>query len=406
MPKKRSRGNGEGSIYRRKADNKWVAELVIGWAQEQAEDGSTRAKKKVLRQVFDSHKKAKDWLADRIGEKEKGTLVLPSRQTLAQFLDHWLTKIVPHDTKASTVQNYTDLVRAYIVPVIGDVQISKLNAQHVDLLKDALLTSNPAPKARRETLSANTVQRTLAVLHVALQVAVDRQLLARNPVDAVKSPRVEKKDPTFLTPDQIERFLEAAAPERLHALWTVAVCTGLRLGELLGLSWERVDLAGRTLSVTEQWVKAGSRMIMDTPKTKKSRRIVPLIAPAVQALERWRFEQARERNKLQGAWQTNLVFTTSIGTPLNPSNLRNRDLPRILERAGLPPITPHALRHSCATWLDSLGVPTSVISSILGHSQISVTSNIYTHVFERQKKEAVDTLERYLTASREKKVHR
>lgn len=375
--------NGEGSIFQRKRDGKWVCEIVIGWTPE--------GKKQILRHAADSRREVADWRAKKLTERQTGMLTEPSRQTVGQYLQHWLDTTACHEVKPRTLADYRDLVGRYVLPEIGQVELQKLSPMQVQALYHRRLQSGLSPRS---------VQLIHAVLRRGLQQAVEWQLLARNPADAAKKPRVERKQMQALDPEQVIRFLEAAKQDRLHALLTLAVTTGLRQGELLGLRWSDVDLSQATLTVSQtlSWIE--NKPFFGTPKTKASRRTVDLPAVAVSSLRQWRREQAEERLKVGSCWMhPDLVFTTPIGTPICPSNLRSNSFARVLKRAECPRIRFHDLRHTAATLMLSQGVQARVLQDVLGHSDIRMTLGTYSHVLREQKQEAARKVDTFLAAA-------
>lgn len=386
MPKNRA-GNGEGTVYPQKRNGKptgkWVAEITIGW--------HPTGKRKYARAIRNTRKEAAAWLAQQRASRETGTLAEPNAETVASFMRRWIGTTAVHEVKARTIQLYREMLDYYIAPAIGHVPLQKLSPQQIAQLYHERLQAGLSPR---------TVQIIHAVLRRALQQALRWNLIPRNPVDLVKRPRAERPEIATRTPDQVIRFLEAAREDRLHALYTLAATIGLRLGEVLGLRWDDVDLEAGTLTVSQTLGRVGNTLTFDTPKTRASRRTIDLPAVAVQSLRRWRREQAAERLRLGEAWaHPELVFTTGVGTPLNPSNVRNRSFHAILERAGLPRIRFHDLRHSAATMMLSQGVPPRVLQDVLGHSDIRMTLGTYSHVLLEQKKAAAQAVDRLLAAA-------
>jgi integrase len=186
-----------------------------------------------------------------------------------------------------------------------------------------------------------------------------------------------------LSPDEVRRLLEAASGDRLEALYVLAINTGMRRGELLGLKWSDVDLEGGRLSIRRTLTRTdnGKRVTLGEPKTKGSRRTVRLTQRAIEAL---RSHLERQLGDIEAAgdlyYDRGLVFTTETGTPINPSNLRQRSFAPLLKRAGLPHIRFHDLRHTCATLLLSKGVHPKFVQELLGHASIAITLDTYSHM--------------------------
>lgn len=231
---------------------------------------------------------------------------------------------------------------------------------------------------------------------MALGQAFQWGLVARNVATLVAAPRATHSEMTVLTPEQARTFLETARNDRLEALYRVALSLGLRRGEALGLRWEDIDFEQRTLRVSFALQALKEKLTLVEPKTMTSRRTIPLPFALVSALRAHYARQLQERLLAGDRWQEHgLVFPTSIGTPMHAGNLV-RSFHALLKRAGLPSIRFHDLRHSCASLLAAQGVPARVAMEILGHSDIRVTQNIYTHVFDDAKRAAADAMDRAL----------
>ena len=278
------------------------------------------------------------------------------------------------------------LVTTHIKPALGRLKLKSLNALHLQGLYRERLDSG---------LSGSTVQKIHHVLHKALSQAVKWNLIPRNPADAVKAPMASSKEMHPLSVSEARRLLEAARDDRLEALYVLALHTGIRRGELLGLKWEDLDLddsivrVRRTLTRTEN----GKRLALGEPKTKKSRRTVHLTPRAVEALKRHRAKQAEKKLKTGGLYQDQgLVFAGEIGNLINPSNLRQRSFAPLLEHAGLPRITFHDLRHTCASLLFQKNVHPKFVQELLGHASVAVTLDTYSHMLPGMGGEAADAM--------------
>jgi integrase len=207
-------------------------------------------------------------------------------------------------------------------------------------------------------------------------------LVAHNVAELVTPPRRTHHDFVTLTPEQARRFLEAVKGDRLEALYILGLTTGMREGELFGLRWADVDL------------DAGALHLVRRLKTRSSRRKVLLARVAVEALRRHLANQREERRQLGLAWdEQGLVFPNTVGRPLHSSNFLQRSFYPLLERAGLPQIRFHDVRHSAATLLLGLGIHSKIVSELLGHSQIGITLDLYSHVTATIQQEAVRAFE-------------
>jgi integrase len=232
------------------------------------------------------------------------------------------------------------------------------------------------------------VQYVHVTLFKALKQALRWELVPRNVCASVEPPRLDKKEITPLTADQVNALLKVAEGDPLRALYWVAVTTGLRQGELLALSWADVDLEGNVLRVRRTLVANRGKLTFSQPKTVKARRAVALKPGVVAELR-----EHRKRQKQVGAWKEyGLVFCTRKGTPINPSNLVKRSFKPLLKRARLPEIRFHDLRHTAATLMLSGGVHPKIVQEILGHAQISMTLDTYSHVLPGMQQKAVNAI--------------
>jgi integrase len=197
-----------------------------------------------------------------------------------------------------------------------------------------------------------------------------------------------------LSKEEVQRLLEATRGDRLEALYVLAVYTGMRQGELLGLKWRDVDLENGTISVRRTLTKSGGRLLLGEPKTKKSRRTIRLTEPAVRALREHLDRQMEAMQRLGDFYRDEgLVFASEVGTLINPSNLRKRSFAPLLRRAGLPKIRFHDLRHTCATLLLNRNLHPKYVQELLGHANIAITLDTYSHVIPGMGDQAARAME-------------
>ncbi len=283
-----------------------------------------------------------------------------------------LQDAVADTVRPVTFAKYEQIVRNHAKPALGRLRLQTLTPAHVRGLYREKLDSG---------LSPSTVQYIHVTLNKALKQAVADGLIPRNVCEAVKPPRPQKREIAPLSPDQARRFLEACQGEQLEALFVLAVHTGMRQGELLGLHWEDVDLEAGALRVRRALAQTNDGPVLTAPKGAKSRRRIKLTGAAVEALKRHKAAQNAERLRFGGLWEDRgLVFPNRTGRFLSPSLLTDGPLKRPLERAGLSPIRFHDLRHTCATILLSRGVHAKLVQELLGHATISITLDTYSHV--------------------------
>ena len=229
--------------------------------------------------------------------------------------------------------------------------------------------------------SPATVQKIHTVLHKALDQALKWNMIPRNAADAVKAPRPAPEEMHPLSPDEARKLIEAVRGDALEALYVLAVHTGMRQGELLTLKWEDVDLNKGVIRIRRKLVRSGGRIALGEPKTRGSRRTVYLTGAAVEALQAHLEQQLEDIERLDDLYHDHgLVFTSGVGTLINPSNLRRRSFSPLLQRAGLAQIRFHDLRHTCAPLLLSRNVHPKYVQELLGNATVEITLDTYSHM--------------------------
>ncbi len=375
------RGHGEGTIYRRESNGLWVASVDLGYVNGKRKRKSIYGK---------TRREVAEKLKGVLHEQQQGRPVAADRQTVGQFLDRWLAGDVKPTKAPKTYASYAETVRVHLVPSLGRITLAKLTPEDVQVL----LSSKTATG-----LSPTTVRYIRTVLRIALGRAEKWGLVARNVAALVDPPRAVRTEVRPLTVDEARTFLGAVEGDRLEALYRVAISVGLRMGEALGLSWEDIDFASGELRVRRALQRVDGRLILKEPKTERSRRTLTLPAALVASLRAHRARQAEERLKLGPEWADNgLVFTTPIGTPLEPSNVLKR-FKIHLAAAGLPKQRFHDLRHCEASLLIAQRVPIEVVRSILGHAHISTTLDIYAHILPDAHREAAERMDAILSGT-------
>jgi integrase len=346
------RGTGEGSIYRRK-DGRWVGQYDV--------DGKRRY-------IYGkTRKEVASKLTKAMAERDAGMVFDALSLSVGNYLDRWLDS--RRDTlRRRTWVRYEEIVRLHLKPSLGVIKLDRVSALQIQALYRAKL---------EEGLSPRTVQIIHATLYKALKQAVKWSLLSKNVVDSVDPPRVPKREIRPLSEEQVKRLLETAQGDKLEALYILAVHTGMRSGELLGLRWQDLDLQIGTVQVRRSVF--GGRT--EAPKSANGNRSIRLNKTSIRAL------QGHER---ASEW----VFSTSVGTPISVHNLHNRSWKPLLARAGLPHSTRfHDLRHTCATLLLTKGVHPKIVQEMLGHSSTTITLDTYSHVLPNMQEKAVEAME-------------
>jgi integrase len=320
-------------------------------------------------------------LADRNG----GIVFNDENLTVSGFLDAWLSDCVKDTIRVSTFERYEGIANLHISPALGRLRLKALTPAHVQGFYRGRLDSG---------LSPATVQKIHVVLHKALSQAVKWSLVPRNVTEAATAPRPSPKEMRPLSAEEVRKLLGAASDDRLEALWVLAVHTGMRQGELLALKWTDVDLETGKVSVRRTLTRESGHYTLGEPKTKKCRRTVKLTGSATDALRSHLGRQMEEIDRLGDLYgDQGLVFTTASGAPLNPSNIRNRNLRRLTSKAGVPGIRFHDLRHTCATLLLSKNVHPKIVQEMLGHATVAITLDTYSHVLPGMGDQAAAALE-------------
>lgn len=340
-----------------------------------------------------TRKEAADRLAKALSDGAAGIVYDDEGMTVGEYLDRWLKDSVRGSVRESTFDRDSYLVNNHLKPALGRRRLKALSPADVQTLYRSMLDAG---------LSPSTVNKAHTVLHKALRQAVRWSLVARNVTEAVKAPRPSSEEMRPLSAEETRRFLETARGDGLEALYVLAVTTGMRRGELLGLKWADVDLEGGAVSIRRTLMRTdnGKRVALGEPKTKKSRRTVRLTPEARRVLREHLSRQLREIEILgDGYGDEGLVFTTQKGTPINPSNLRQRSLAPLLRKAGLPPIRFHDLRHTCATLLLSRNVHPKLVQEMLGHATVAITLDTYSHVLPGMGDRAAQAMQEALAAN-------
>jgi integrase len=365
--------NGEGSVYRRK-DGRWGGALYVTEA-----DG-----RRVRRQVYGrTRKEAETKLVELRSKADAGVPMTPGHLTVEAFLNEWLSQIAAPRVRPNTLAGYAFHIDRYLVPDLGSRRLGKLTARELRLYLDSLKTRG---------VGIRTIRYVHGTLRAALEDAMREELLAKNVAKLVRPPSAPSPERHPLTPDEIRAFLKAVRDDRLYAMFVVIALLGLRRSEVLGLKWEDVDLVDGMLTVRQGLHRIGGKLQLMPTKTARSRRTVPLPGPVLASLRAHRTEQDLERRQLAERWpDSGFVFTTPIGTPIDPDNC-SKIVRAALKQAGVRSVRMHDFRHGVVSVLMGLGVPPRTVMEIAGHSGLEMTMNVYAHVTLDDKRAALDKL--------------
>jgi integrase len=370
MPKRRA--HGEGTIVRRR-DGRWAGALVVG------RDPSGRV---VRRWVYGKTRQEVVARLDglRLRRRITGPAPASDRMTLEHYMRSWLADVAAPAVRPKTLSLYR-LATDRIVQVLGRVRLGDLGPHHVQHLMRVL---------EEEGVGARSRQVVYSVLRAALNHAKRTGLLDNNPVSTVRPPRVPVRPMHVWSAEEARRFLEVARGDRFFGVYALALSTGLRQGEILGLTWDCVDLRHGNIRIVHQLQDLHGDLVLTEPKSSSSRRTIPLPPLALEALRR-----RKEAAEQEGTFRPDApVFCDTRGGFMRPSNLLRRSFYPLLERAGVERIRFHDMRHTAATLALQEGVHPRVVADLLGHSRVTLTLSTYSHVLPTLARHAVDAISR------------
>jgi integrase len=344
--------------------------------------GRYRAKSKMVR---GTRRDAEAELRRILRSRDTGEYVAPSKLRVGDFLDRWLNTVESKVSKR-TSSDYRYMLDRYARPIIGPRRLQRLSPLDVQEMISEL---------NEKRLSPRTVQMAHRILKQALKQAVVWRLLVVNPAEGVELPRGRRQERRALSQKEVKAFREAARKDRWAVLFDFALATGMRPSEYCGLRWQDVDLEKGLASVNQVLARRRGAWEFTVPKTKRSRRTIPLPAELIAALREHRRAQAAQALRKGPAYARafDLVFATPVGQPLSDRNLVQRHFKRILEEAKLPDsIRLYDLRHTTCTLMLAAGLQVKVVSERLGHSSAAMTLDVYGHVLPGQQEEATATL--------------
>ncbi|MFI5521298.1 tyrosine-type recombinase/integrase [Streptomyces platensis] len=376
MSQQRKRNpNGAGTITKRKDGRYQCAVYVL-------QPDGTRARKFAYGKTWaECDAKRRQLLA-----KADSGVPVPTRSAkLAEWLPYWLENIVQPRRKRTTYAKYETHVRLYLVPKLGTKHLESLSVGDVRRFLQQV----------ERKKSAATAKESHRVLRTALMAACREELITRNVATLVEPPSPESRDLSPWSLDETLAFLSASRRDPLYAAFVLAIALGFRRGEIVGLRWTDVDLDKREIRVRKQRQRVGGEAYDDDPKGRRRRQTLPLPVMCIAPLRWQRMRQTSMRERAASWVETGYVFTTRTGRPIEPRNLY-RSFTRVAKNAGLRVIRLHDARHGCATLLTAAGVAPRVVMEILGHSQIAITMNTYTHVVRDTQREAVSHMDRLL----------
>jgi integrase len=375
----------------RDKDNNWVFQIRIFLGKKKLENGKEKKlyHYKTVKLKTKSQKELDRIRTEELNKVNRGEIKEPDKITVTEFLDRWLEVALKNSVEAVTYYDYKMISARYIKKEIGTIRLSKLTADRIQEFYNRLTERG---------LSARTVHYTHAILYKALHQAVVWEYLTRNPANFINLPKKQRREMKVFSPEEAEKFLEAAAADAYYAMWLVALDGGLSPEEYLGLQWD--DFRDGAVHIQRALCRdhLKKEFYFKEPKAEHRRRRIPLSPVTINALDWHRREQLEWKLKRGAKYQNthNLIFTNPKGSPLHLSNLRDKHFNRILEKAKLPKIRIYDLRHTMATLALLENVHPKKVQDRLGHSQYAITMDTYSHIIPGMQNEVSNVLDNVL----------
>lgn len=381
------RGKNEGSIYQRK-DGRWVALMQIGW--------TPNGNRRFVTYYGKTRREVATKLENSLSEVNKRIFIEPSKITYEEWLWTWMETYKRTTVSESTYARYISLIHNHILPNLSKIKLQDIKPMHIQKVYNICVDKN---------LSGSAIKHIHTVFKQSLEQAINQDLIYTNPAQKTIRPPIRHKLVSSLTLEQQQRLLSVLGDDTISTLIKLAMGTGARLGELLGLKWENIDFDNMEIHIVQGLVRAYSidnethkvhhvSSKLSKLKTDSSLRTIPLTNYLAKTLKKYR----REQNKYINTFNNNiasfpdLVFLSESGTYLDPSNVRKK-YAKFLKEADIPFIKFHALRHTFTTRILEANVHPKIAQDLLGHSTSSTTLDIYSHVLPNQKREAIAKLE-------------
>lgn len=352
------RDKGEGSLYWSKTQHTWVGKITLP-------DGRRLTKRNKDKKVIVA------WLFEQRKAITEHRTPLNSNVSFNEFADKFLSDVAAHTMREKTYISYESYLRLHIRPTLGRLKLTEIQPHHIQRLYSQKLADG---------LSKKTVLHIHTYLRRVLNQAVKWELIHRNPCQSVTPPKVDKRTPSVWTVEQAQSFLRATAEHRWHAIYLIALTSGARRGEILGMEWQNLNWARSTITISKTIVEVKGVAKVSDPKTRQSRRTITLPDIVISTLRPLRQE---------GGY----IFQSQIGTPVHPRNLL-RHFYSVLDELDIPRIRFHDLRHTCATLLFADGVHPKKVQELLGHSSIVQTMDVYSHVIPGMDSETADRMDK------------
>ena len=398
----KKRGNGEGCIRLTK-EGYWEARIMIGYNNK----GKPKYKTFSAKTRNAAAKKLSDFIAN---QKEFEPDVI-CQYTVEKWLNKWLADYVEKNVKVSTRVSYEGIVKNQLIPHIGHIKLTELKKTDIEKMYNDLLTHGRADG--KGGLGVKTINNVKLCLHKALQTALENEYIIKNPADIAKVPtlkstQAQKKEIEILSKQEQQALMAVCGKDTYSTGIITALFTGVRLGELLGITWKDIDFTKKTISISKQVnrlkdysenAKAKTRLgIQEDTKTKTSNRVISISDILAERLKEYKQNQEEHIKQWGDIYQNlGMVLAREDGYYIDPSTFRD-NYKAILNKAGLKSYTFHALRHTFATRALEAGVPIKVVSKILGHASVQITMDTYMHVLPELQSEAMNRIAEFISA--------
>lgn len=379
----KKRGAGEGSITQRK-DGIWQAAITVG----RNKNGTQKRKYFYGKTRAEVSKK----ITAAIKDLQEGTFIDSSGETtVKQWLTHWLWTYKKNDLKQTTFEQYEVLLRKYLYPDLGKVKLTELTTDKLQTLYNCM---------KDRGLSAKTIRTLNVIIHAGLKQAIWNGIINKNITEQISLPKDEYKEMRVLSEDEQRKLIGAIKDDRMGIAILFCLFTGVRRGELLALRWNDINMDKRLIFVrrTVNRVKdygnsvSKTKLVVSDTKTAKSRRIIPVVDALFEHLQKHKAAQDKEKILAGELYEDNdLVFATEIGKLIDPGNF-NRTFARMIKKAGIAHANLHSLRHTFATRSLEAGMNIKILQELMGHSSMSVTADVYSHVMTEVKIEEMKKL--------------
>lgn len=361
--------------YIRKRGTKWSYTVDIG------KDPRTGKRKQKTQSGFKTKKEAQAALAELVNDVEKGNYIEPIKKRFKEFAMNYIETIYKNRVKKSSYETAYNLIITHIIPFFGDVDINDI---------DQFLVHEFYSLKLEEKYSSYYIQRMHELVRMLLRVAYKWEVLHKDIASLLEPPRIKKKEMKVWTIKQVNDFLKFTKHSRYHPVYFLAAYTGMRKGEIVGLTWDDIDFEEKTININKTLYKARDEYLLQEPKTKGSVRTIYIDDDIIRVLKKQKVKQNLERLRYGGVYKEhNMVFAQETGEFVNTQGV-NGLFTRFINQMGLPRIRFHDLRHTHATILLQMGVNPKIVAERLGHSTVQITLDTYSHVLPSMKKDLTE----------------